>query len=388
MRIAIVHDSFTQLGGAERVVDVLHEMYPEAPVFTLVFDKKLKDKYLAWDIRTSWLQVIYNIIPKFQYLFPLVPLAVSSLKFDGFDLVISSSSSFAKNIKVPKTTVHISYCHTPTRFLWQGTDYLNEEVPSILLPIARIIIKWMRKWDYRAAQRVTHFVANSTEVQKRIKAYYNRDSTVIYPPVDTDFWKPVSVIASASEAILSSSQIAASASQSPGLLAMTQKQDYFLLAGRLQAHKSNELIIKIFNDLKIPLHVVGTGRQESYLRSISKDNIKFLGRISDEQLREEYSGTKAYIFPQLEDLGLMPLEAAACGTATIAYGKGGSLETVVSGVTGELFEKYDADEIKRLILGFNPAKYQQQNLTNHAKKFSREKFKLQIFDFINRHYRF
>jgi len=354
MNLALAHDSFTQQGGAERVVEALHEMYPDAPVYALVLDKKLREKYRGWDIRTSWLQPLYDLFPKLRYFLPFIPFAVSLFNFEGYDVVVSSSSSWIKNIKVPKGCVHINYCHTPTRFLWVDKNYFGQEVPKILRPIARPIINLMKKWDYKGAQRVTFFIANSKEVQKRIKQYYGRDSEVVYPFVDTKFWKPTMA-----------------------------KQDYFLIVGRLQAHKHNDRIIEIFNELGLPLHVVGTGRQEKYLRSIAKDNIKFFGRVPDEQLRDEYSGAKGLVFPQLEDFGLVPLEAAACGTATLGLAAGGNLETIAPGVTGELFEGNDGNIIKNMILQWDPQKYTAENLRCHAEKFGKERFKRQVSNLIN-----
>ena len=187
MRIALVHDSFTQSGGAERVIEAFHEIFPEAPVFTLVINRRLREKYKNWDIRTSWLQVFYNFIPKLQYFLPLIPLAVSSLDFFGYDLVLSSSSGFIKNIKVPKNCAHINYCHTPMRFLWSDENYVNQEVPWVLRWLIKPALFWMKKWDYKGAQRVNRFIANSQEVQKRIQLYYHRTSTVIYAFVDTEF---------------------------------------------------------------------------------------------------------------------------------------------------------------------------------------------------------
>ncbi len=392
-KIALAHDSLTQLGGAERVLQALHEMFPQAPVFVLVQDKKLKELYKTWDIRTSWLQVFFNIFPKLQYYLPLIPLAVSGMDFSGYDMVISTSSGFIKNIKVPKNCTHINYCHTPARFLWSEPEYVDQEAPFMLRPVARFCIKLMKKWDYNGAQRVKYFISNSAEVQKRVKQFYNRESVVIYPFVDLSFWNlgSVSVIASASDlsAVASAEDEAISAqnkiASSDALLAMTvKKRDYFLLAGRLQAHKKNGLVVEIFNELGLPLHVVGTGRQEEYLKSIAKSNIKFLGKISDAQLRNEYSGALAYIYPQVEDFGLMPLEAAACGTATLALNKGGSLETVIPGVTGEFFSSYDKAEIKKAILAWNYKKYSTENLQQQAKKFGKEKFKNQFAEFINK----
>jgi glycosyltransferase involved in cell wall biosynthesis len=213
----------------------------------------------------------------------------------------------------------------------------------------------MKKWDYNGAQRVKYFISNSAEVQKRVKQFYNRESVIIYPFVDLAFWEPTA-----------------------------EKQDYFLLAGRLQAHKKNELVIEIFNELGLTLHVAGTGRQEEYLKSIAKSNIKFLGKITDAQLRNEYSGALAYIYPQVEDFGLMPLESSACGTATLALNKGGSLETVVPGVTGEFFSSYDKAEIKQAILAWDYKKYSKENLKQQAKKFGKEKFKNEFKEYLTK----
>ncbi len=390
MKIALAHDSFTQLGGAERIVDTFHEMFPDAPVFTLVLDRRLKDKYQGWDIRTSWLQVFYNFIPRLQYFLPLIPFAVLSLDFRGYDVVLSSSSGFIKNIRVPKKCRHVNYCHTPTRFLWGDENYVNQEVPVIIRPIVKWLLVQMKKWDHKGSQRVTQFIANSQEVQNRIQAYYECTSTVVYPFVDTEFWKPVQP----------SPPFKGGVPREAGGGGI-EKSDYFLLAGRLQAHKKNELIIEIFNELGLPLHVVGTGRQEKYLQSIAKPNISFLGRISDTELREQYSGALGFLYPQIEDFGLMPLEAAACGTATLAFAQGGALETVVPGETGELFggnavtnvvqapglpvKQGDAlhynnvkTELKNLILNWHPEKYQQSVLLNQAKKFGKQNFKESI----------
>ena len=349
MRIALVHDSLTQLGGAERVLDVLHEMFPKAPVFTLVFSDKLKEKYKGWDIRVSWLQSIYNFFPKFQYLFPLIPMAVSSLSFKNFDLVISSSSSFAKNIHVPKGCLHVNYCHTPTRFLWLDGDYLSQEIPSglkIFTPVFRLLLGFLRKWDYRSAQKVDAFFANSQEVKKRIQQIYHRESVVINPPIDMEFWHPTKPAG-----------------------------DYFLVAGRLQPHKGNERIIRLFSHLSTPLHVVGTGRQEAYLQSFAGKNVSFLGRISDEQLRDEYSGALGLIYPQIEDFGLMPLEAAACGTPSLGLAKAGSLETIIPGKTGRLFSETDSDgDLIVQLRNWKKSDFNPDILKAHAETFGKARF--------------
>ena len=353
LNIALAHDSFTQAGGAERVMEALHEIFPQAPVFTLVCSREFAAKYAKWDIRTSWLQVFYNFLPKFPLYLPLIPLAVQSLDLKSYDMVISSSSGFIKNLKCPKNCIHVNYCHTPARFLWVDSEYVNQEVPAIFRPVVRQILSLMKRWDYAGAQRVNHFLANSNEVKKRIQEIYKRESKVLYPFVDTQFWHPT-----------------------------LPKGKHFLLAGRLQAHKKNELIIKIFNDLGLPLRVAGTGRQEKYLRSIGRPNIEFLGKITDEQLRDEYSSAAGFIYPQIEDFGLMPLEAAACGTATLAFGAGGALETIVSGVTGEFFSSYKESEIQNSIKQWQPQKYSEEALKNQAVRFEKKEFIKNLSEFL------
>lgn len=352
-KVVLAHDSLTQIGGAEKVVDMFHLMYPDAPLHVLLMDKKYHDRYRTWNIHTTWLQRLYNIYPRFQRLLPFIPFAAKSVNIQHADVLLSSSSGFAKAFRISKPGIHINYCHTPTRFLWSDSQYVAQEVPAILKPFAKVFLSWMKRWDYAMTQKIDFLIANSKEVQNRIKHYYNRESEIIYPGIDTAFWYP-----------------------------SKPKQDYFLVAGRLQAHKHNELIIEIFNELGLPLHVVGIGRQEEYLRSIAKPHIKFLGRVVDEVLRDEYSGARAFMYPQLEDFGLMPLEAAACGTATIGLAKGGSLETVIPGVTGELFTDYNKDTIKKIILEWNAEKYQPPLLRAHAEKFDVEVFKKKIQEFV------
>jgi glycosyltransferase involved in cell wall biosynthesis len=349
LKVALVHDSLTQEGGAERVLKAIHELFPQAPVFTLVWDKNKCSDYQSWDIRTSWLQTIYRILPKFQLFFPLIPLAIGRFDFSGFDLVISDSSSFAKNISVPKNTLHICYCHTPTRFLWSDQDYLRQEIRGVfawLRPLARCFSALLRRWDYKRAQQVSFFFANSKEVQKRIKRYYNRESQIINPPVDTAFWHPTRT-----------------------------KDDFFLLVGRLQPYKSADLVIKVFNRTGQNLHVVGVGRQLPELKAMAKSNIKFYGRLSDEDLRQEYSGAIAVIYPQLEDFGLIPLEAADCGTPTIALAQGGSLETVAEGKTGLFFQNQTEEDLLNVLTRFESQQFKTDDLVKHAAKFDGEIFK-------------
>jgi glycosyltransferase involved in cell wall biosynthesis len=355
MKIALAHDSITQMGGAERVLEALHELYPDAPVFTLVYDQKLRDHFEGWTIVSSPLQYFYNFIPKFQWLLPLIPFALKFFDFSKFDLVISSSSVFAKNITIPKNVKHINYCHTPARFLWSGSEqYILEEVPAILRAPIRLYLDWMRTWDYQSAQRVDYFIANSVNVQERIKKYYNRDSFVIHPCIDTNKFYP-----------------------------SAQKENYYLVASRLQVHKKIDLAIKTFNSLGLPLHVVGTGRDVERLKALANDNVTFLGRVDDRVLCEEYSGAKGFVFPQEEDFGLTPLEANATGTAVIAYRKGGALETVVENKTGVFFDKLEVEDLKSAVKHFEEMQFNSEDLFEQAEKFSKESFKEKFGNFVN-----
>lgn len=355
--MALGHDSFTQFGGAERVFEAIHELYPSAPVYTLLVNAKLAERYKFWDFKPTFLQHIYKLFPNLQYLLVLIPVALFFLRpKEGFFL--SSSSSFIRNIHLPKNTIHINYCHTPARFLWLSEGYLNQELPVTLAPFKFIIVfvvSLMRRWDLRRSQKVTHFIANSREVQSRIRQFYKRESVVIHPFVNTSFWRPTK-----------------------------PKEDYFLIAGRLHAHKNNELVIEIFNELGWPLHVIGTGRQEEYLRSIAKENIKFFGKVSDEILRDQYSGALGFIYPQLEDFGLMPLEAASCGTASLGLAQGGSLETIIPGQTGELFTEPKKELIRKALVEWDQSRYNLETLQDHAAKFSKEQFQAKLKEFISK----
>lgn len=356
MRIAIAHDSITQLGGAERVLQALHELYPEAPVFTLVYDQRLKDHFEGWTIVASPLQYLYNFIPKLQYLLPLIPLALKSFNLKDFDLIISSSSGFIKNITVPKGVIHISYCHTPTRFLWlEQKEYLKKEVPGFLRPATALYLKWLKAWDFKQAQKVDFFWANSENVKARIRKYYHRESEVLYPWVDLDKFYP-----------------------------NTPKEEYYLVAGRLQAHKRVDLVIEAFNKLGKELHVVGTGRDEEHLKNMAKENILFLGRVEDQQLCNEYSSAKAFIFPQEEDFGLMPLEANAAGTPVIAFGKGGALETVLAGKTGVFFKEQTLDSLIEAITGFESKTFSSEDLFEQAQRFSKIVFKERVKELLSK----
>lgn len=353
--VVLAHDSFTQYGGAERVFEGAQELFPNSSIYTLVTDSKLANSFKDWKIINSPLQALYNIYPHFQHLFGLIPMVLKFWKPKSSKVLLSFSSSFIKALKKKPNQIHINYCHTPTRFLWIDPEHAYKEIPKFLHPFAKLYFAWMKKWDLKAANSVDFFIANSKEVQARIKNIYKRDSEIIYPFIDVNFWKP---------------------SQA--------KRDYFLIAGRLQYAKNLDLVIKVFNDLGWPLHVVGTGRYEQELKNMAKENIKFLGRTSDEVLRDEYSGALGFIYPQFEDFGAMPIEAAACNTASIGLAKGGSLETILPKITGELLETMDEQSLKSTLQNWNVNSYKPEDLTLHSQKFRKEIFQQKLLSFLER----
>jgi glycosyltransferase involved in cell wall biosynthesis len=355
-KIVLAHDSFTQYGGAERVVAAISELYPSSPIYTLASDPKVSAHLPSADIRTSWLQHLYNIFSHLQFWFVLIPVVLRFFKLADANVVLSSSSAYIKGLRKPAGSVHINYCHTPTRFLWNDVVYAEGEVTPLLRPFMRLYFSWLRGWDLKASQHVDYFIANSREVQQRIKQYYNRDSELIYPFVDTNFWHPT-----------------------------IAKQDYYLIAGRITPYKGYETIIKIFNELKLSLHVVGEGRHLEYLKSIAKPNVMFFSRVSDEALRDQYSGAQAFIYPQVEDFGLMPLEAASCGTPTIGLAKAGSLETIIPDETGELLQEFTKATLEPVFTKINSGMFLQEKMRAHAASFSKVHFMERIKQFVDSH---
>ncbi len=354
--MVLAHDAFTQFGGAERVFEAAAEMWPESDIYTLAVDQRMPQLLEGHRIVSSPLQSIYDLHPKLTHLFALIPIVLRFWGPKKGHTLLSFSSSFIKALRKPAQSVHINYCHTPTRFLWVDPEHAYKEIPKPLHFLVNLYFSWMKRWDLRAAQRVDYFIANSQEVQRRIKQFYGRDSELIYPFIDTNFWKPT-----------------------------RPKQNYFLVAGRLQYAKGLATVIEVFNELGWELHVVGTGRFESTLKSMAKGNVRFLGRVSDEVLRDEYSGALGYVYPQFEDFGLMPLEAAGCGTATMALAKGGSLETVKAGITGELLNEVTKEYLNECLRGWDAEHYRQDDLLQHADRFNKQIFQDKLRQFVQAH---
>lgn len=356
MRIALVHDYLTQYGGAEKVLEVLHEIWPEAPVYTLFYDKKKMGQHFKdWDIKVSPIQNLPLGVKKYRWYLPLMPSAVERFNLGQYDLVISNCSAYVKGVLTPLGSLHISYIHTPTRYLWSDTyQYIDtlKGVEKIVSKFLAPVLTYLRLWDRQAAQRPNQILANSQFVAKRIKHYYGRTSTVLYPPVETEKFH---------------------ISKSLG--------DYFLVVSRFRPYKRVDLAIRAFNKLGKPLKIIGSGKATT-LKKIAKSNIEFLGFLSDEKKAEYLARCQALIFPQEEDFGIVPVEAMASGRPVIAYQSGGALETVIEGETGMFFDEQSPEALADTVNRFKPEKYNPEKIRQHALKFSKERFKKEIKEFV------
>lgn len=366
MKIALVHDFLREYGGAERVVEAMHEIWPEAPLYTSFVDWKAlgvhASRFKHWDIRPSWVQHNWLVKKYHSPLRFLAPKIWESFDLSNYDVVLTSSGWFmCRGVIVKKPAVHICYIHHPPRNLYgyaTGSD-LQRYWPVRVY--ATIINFFLRQYDFETAQRVDYFVANSEETARRVKKFYRRDSTVIYPPVDIPSIRP------------------------------KQKGNYFLSAGRLTYAKRVDLAIAACNKLKLPLKIVGKGKEEAYLRSIAGPTIEFVGGVSDSELDRLYAGARAFIFCALdEDFGMVPVEAMGHGVPVIALGEGGVLETVVDGKTGILFHEPMVESVVSAIKKFYND-YKNYNFytecKRQAKKFSKERFKKKLKDFVEEKYK-
>jgi len=351
LRLAIVCSWLNQYGGAERVLKVLHGMYPQAPLYTSIFrPEALPDSFASWDIRPSFLNKIPLAKSHHQVFLPLYPLAFESMDFRGFDVVLSVTSAFGHGVITPADTAHVCYCLTPTRFLWNYAAYIEREGLGRLARSALpLLLKNLRLWDRAAADRVDQFVAISRTVRKRIQKYYRRSSDIIYPPVDTQ------------------------ASVEPN-----ERGDYFLVVSRLVPYKRVDLAVRAFNQLGLPLRIAGDGRDRRALESLAAPNIKFLGYVSDEVKRSLMARCRAFLFPGEEDFGIAPLEAMAAGSPVIAYAAGGALDTVEDGITGVFFEELSPNALIGAVHRFSEHRFGPDILAEHAGRFGSERFRREM----------
>jgi glycosyltransferase involved in cell wall biosynthesis len=365
MKIALIHDYLVQYGGAERVLESFMELFPRAPVYTLVYDKKIVGKvFNNKEIRTSFLQKV-PFSRSEHYLFPIImPMAVEQFDLSYYDVVLSDSSSYAEGVITKPETVHVCYCHTPMRYAWDDCHKYAREFyyPSLIKKIIPFGMNYIRMWDRIAAERVDFFIANSQLVKKRIKKYYKRESTVINPPVFLDNFK-----------------------KTDDKQKKVVEGGYYLMVGRLVPYKKFDLGIKVFNELGLPLKIVGDGPEFKNLKKIAKDNVELLGsyKSTSKELVEIYENCKALIYPQEEDFGLVPLEAMALGKPVIAYRKGGALETVKDGLSGIFFDEQTKKKLIKAIKDFQKIRFNSEKIMKHAKNFGKERFKKEIELFVN-----
>jgi glycosyltransferase involved in cell wall biosynthesis len=353
MKVAIVHDFLHQLGGAERVLEVVHEIFPQAPVYTLIYNRR-KIPYRGWDIRESK-RLKFLPFKKYYPLYLLFfPAAVEAFELDDYDLVFSISYGWSKGVRTEAR--HICYCLTPMRWAHEMFEEYVRGYPVVARAIIKKLINRVGNWDISTGQRPDYYLTTCENVAYKIKRYYGRDSKIIYPPVEVNFFRP---------------------GGNPG--------NYFLCASRLVPYKRIDLAVAAFNELGLPLMIIGTGPEERKLRKLARSNISFLGRVSDEALLKYYQECRALIFPGEEDFGIVPLEAQACGRPVIAYKKGGVLETLIDGRTGLFFEEQTPAALQKVVANFAEGLFNSEVIRENALRFSRDGFKKSLQEFINQY---
>lgn len=348
MKIAIVHDYLNQAGGAERVVGTLHTMFPKAPIFTTILDRgSLWDVLRDADIRTSWMQKLPLLKRHFKAYLLFYPGAIERFDLREYDLVISSSSAFGKAAITRPGALHICYCHTPMRFVWDYERYMEREqygspVRAILVPVLRRF----RAWDVKTATRPSLYVANSTVVADRIRRFYGRDSVIIPPPVAVQRFTPAAT-----------------------------HEEFYLIVSRLNPYKRVDLVVKAFNDNGRKLVIIGDGPDRAVLEKMAKPNISFLGRLPDPEVADYYARCKALLFPGDEDFGIVPLEANAAGRPVIAYKAGGALDTVIDGETGIFFSELTPESLSDAVLRSEQTTWNSAAIRRHAEEYAEPRFR-------------
>jgi len=360
MKIALVHDYLAQDGGAERVLKAFHEIWPSAPIFVLFHKPGSVAGFEQADIRESFLRFLPWGRTRYQWYLPWMPLAMEKHNLDEFDVVLSNTSAFAKGVITRPHTLHICYCHTPTRYLWTDThEYIADlKYNFVIKAFLPRLLHYMRMWDKASVDRVDQFIANSKTIKQRIQKYYRHSSDIVYPPVDVQKFF------------------------------VSKPGDYFVTGGRLAAYKRFDLVVQVFNRLGWPLKIYGSGpKWWSDVQKSAKPNIEFLGRVDEKTKAELLSNAKAFIHPQLEDFGITPVEAMAAGTPVIAYGFGGATETVVPGKTGVFFHEQTWESLLDTLLKFDPQAWDRQAIREHALQFSADRFKKEMKQYVEDKYK-
>lgn len=362
MRIALVHDYLVQYGGAERVLECFSELFPYAPIYTLVYNKKLMHGVLEGkNIKTSFIQK-FPFSSKYHRIFPqFMPSAIEQFDFSAYDIVLSDSSSYAKGVITGLDTLHICYMHTPMRYAWDDCQKYTHDFyfPSLIKKMIPFFMNYIRIWDRLSIERVDKLIANSNFVAKRIKKYYKKDSLVIYPPVNFENF-------------------------SISKKKQSNEEGYFLMVGRLIAYKRFDIAIRAFNELGLKLKIIGRGPEIKRLKKMAGPNIEFLGRLTDQELAEHCSECQAFIFPQEEDFGIVAIEAMASGRPVIAYRGGDIPEHLEDGKTGIFFENQKSEDIVAAVKKFQGIKFDSEYIRESARKFDKSVFKAKIKEYIDK----
>jgi glycosyltransferase involved in cell wall biosynthesis len=354
MKLAIVHDYLAQAGGAERVVEAMHDLWPDAPIYTSVYDPAATfPSFQQMDIRTSFLQRFRfaRQAKTHKFMLPLFPLAFEHFDMRGYDVVLSHTTSFAKGVITDPETCHICYCHTPSRFAWRYHEYISQGNYGIRVRRALpFLVHFLRAWDQNAANRVDYFLSNSYNIARRVKKFYGRDSEILYPPVETRRF----------------------------FVEQNPTADYYLVVSRLLVYKRVDLAIQACSKLDIPLKVVGSGPELERLKSIAGPTVQFMGRVPDGQVETLFANCKAFFFPGEEDFGIAPLEAMASGRPVIAYGAGGALETVIDGKTGVFFNEPTVEAVIDAIERLEHMPVDPLSIRAHAENFDTHAFQTRL----------
>jgi len=345
MPVAIIHDYLNQLGGAEKVLNVFLSLTSDATVYTSVVHSGVRAACVPPQVpvRSSFLQRLPLAVERTRLYLPLLPLAFERMNLQGHSLIVSISSAFAKGVRAPSRVPHLCYCQTPMRFAWNLDGYMRyERVSPMTRAAVRLLMARFRRWDNQTSGRVTEFISISRTVQERVWRFYGRASRIIYPPVDTVLYHPVSP---------------------------QEKGDYYLVLSRLLPYKRIDVAIEACNRLRVPLIVAGEGRDEPRLRQMAGPTVQFTGRVSDEEARRLLAQARALILVAEEDFGLTPVEAMASGTPVIAYRRGGATESVIEGETGMFFDRQEPDSLVEALLRYCPQDYDPARCMEQAKRF-------------------
>jgi glycosyltransferase involved in cell wall biosynthesis len=365
LKIALVHDWLTGMRGGERCLEAISELFPDAPIYTLLHvPGAVSSTIEKHPIKTSFIQRLPGAGRAYRYYLPLFPRAVESFDLSGYDLIVSTSHCVAKGVRVPSGTCHISYIHTPMRYVWdQYQDYFGKGRAGWLTrTVMRALRARFQRWDLDSNHRIYAMVANSRNVAARIQRIYGRSAEVIYPPVDFDSFS----------------------------CSMTEK-GFYLMVTAFAPYKRADLAIEVFNRLRMPLKIIGTGQDEDRLRQMAGPTVEFLGWKPDAEVREYYSDCRALVFPGEEDFGIVPLEAMACGKPVLAYAKGGALETIVplgaeggDSPTGVLFHRQTPEALMEAVERFenHRNRFEPNSIREHVRPFDRARFKKEINGYI------